>query len=222
MHPGSVKTLYRLRTLVLVLACAAPVVVLGGLWLLVTEVLLVPAVPDAQTAPDAVAQFIMHEKGLPRLNRARSEAFLKQQILRLIQDERFRDRFAAEYRVSSPEQQKAFREQLFDAFKPLVLDDIQRYHALPEAARPAYLDDRIVAYNRMSKLLGSVQIDKSIAGSPAQNQADILGLVMQKTTDEERHMGIAYGQALAARVTEILADPQLKADFETRIAAPEP
>ena len=74
----------------------------------------------------------------------------------------------------------------------------------------------------MSKLLGSVQIDKSIAGSPAQNQADILGLVMQKTTDEERRLGIAYGQSLAARVTEILADPQLKADFEVRIAAPEP
>lgn len=222
MHPGSVTTLYRLRRVVLVVACAAPVVVLGGLWLLVTRVLLVPAVPGADTPPDEVAQFIMHEKGLPSLDREHCEAFLKQQILRLIQDERFRKRFAAEYRVSSPEQQRAFREHLFDAFKPLLMDDIRRYHALPEPDRPAYLDERIVAYNRMSKLLANVNIDQDMAAAPPGDSADLLGLLMQKTTEEERRAGLAYGQALGARVNQILADPQLKAEFEARIAAPEP
>jgi len=206
----------------LVLACAAPVLVLAGLWLLVTEVLLVPAVPDATTPPDQVAQFIIHEKGLPRLSREKCDAVLKLQISRLVRDEPFRNRFAAEYRVSSPEEQKAFREHLFDAFKPLVMEDIRRFHELPEPARRGYLDERIVTYNRLSKLLSSVQIDKNIAGSPADTQADLLTTLLQKTTEEERQAGIAYAQALAVRVAAILADPELKAEFEARIAEPTP
>jgi hypothetical protein len=205
-----------------VAACAAPVVVLAGLWLLVTEVLLVPAVPGAATPPDEVVQFIIHVKGLPRLDRQRGDAFLKQQILRLVQDEPFRNRFAAEYRVSSPDEQKAFRAHLFDAFKPVVMADIRRFQELPESARQAYLDERIVTYNRLSKLLGSVQIDKSIAGPTADAQGDLLSTLLQKTTEEERQIGIVYAQALAVRLTTILADPELKAEFEKRIAAPTP
>jgi hypothetical protein len=102
------------------------------------------------------------------------------------------------------------------------MDDVRRFHELPEAARPAYLDERIVAYNRLSKLLSNVQVDKNIAGSPADAQADLLSTLMQKTTEAERQMGLAYAQALAGRVAAILADPELKADFETRIAAPSP
>lgn len=222
MQLNPTSALYWRRRVVLVLACAAPVLVLAGLWLLVTQVLLVPAVPDATTPPDQVVQFIIHEKGLPRLSREKCDAVLKQQISRLVRDEPFRNRFAAEYRVSSPEEQKAFREHVFDAFKPLVMDDIRRFHELPESARQAYLDERIVTYNRLSKLLGSVQIDKNIAGSPADAQADLLTTLLQKTTEEERQMGIAYAQALAVRVAAILADPESKADFEKRIAAPTP
>lgn len=220
LSPTSV--LYPRRRVLLVAACAAPVVVLAGLWLLVTEVLLVPAVPGAATPPDEVVQFIIHVKGLPRLDRQRGDAFLKQQILRLVQDEPFRNRFAAEYRVSSPDEQKAFRAHLFDAFKPVVMADIRRFQELPESARQAYLDERIVTYNRLSKLLGSVQIDKSIAGPTADAQGDLLSTLLQKTTEEERQIGIVYAQALAVRLTTILADPELKAEFEKRIAAPTP
>lgn len=222
MHLTSTTALYRLRPVLVGLACAAPVLVLGGLWLLVTLVLMVPGVPEASAPPDEVVRFIVHEKGLPRLDRPRCEAFLQQQVLRLVRDEPYRGRFAAEYRVSSPEEQRAFREHLFDAFKPLVMDDIRRFHELPETARPAYLDERIVAYNRLSKLLSNAQVDKSIAGAPADAQADLLSTLMQKTTEQERQMGMAYAQALAGRVAVILADPELKAEFEARIAAPSP
>jgi len=217
---ASIKPLYRVRSLMLVLACVAPVVGLGLVWLLVTQVLLVPSVPGKDTPADAVAQFIMHEQGLPRLDRARAEAVLAEQVQRLVRDARFRERFAAEYRVSSPEEQKAFRENLFAALKPLVMDDIRSYDATPPAQRPALLDERIVKYNRLSKLVGSVQIDKNIAGPAGDVQADFLATLMGTTTEEERRLGLAYGQALAVRVNEILADPVLKADFEARIAAP--
>jgi hypothetical protein len=196
----------------------APLVALGGVWLLVTEVLLVPAVPEVAAPADRVVEFIVHPKGLLRVARARREAFLKQQALRLVRDEAFRSRFGAEYRVSSPDQQRAFREHLFDAFKPMVMDDIRRFHELPEAARPAYIDEHIVAYNRLAKMLENVRIEPSLVNTGADTKADLLGLLLQKTTEQERQLATAYAQALAARVATILADPQLKADFEARIA----
>jgi hypothetical protein len=204
------------------LACAAPVLALGAVWLLVTQVLMLPAVPDQSTPADRVAQFIMHPKGLPRLDPGPCEAFLQQQARRLVQDEPFRRRFLAEYRVSSLEEQKAFREHLFDAFKPLVMRDIRTFHELSPPQHRAYLDDRIVAYNRMNSLWGQARIGKSDLGPAAPGPDELLGLLLQKTTEQERQMGMAYAAALQARVSQILADPELKQEFETRIGLPQP
>lgn len=222
VHPGSVKTLYRLRRVGLILACVTPVLALAGLWLLVTQVLLVPSTPNESTPPDALARYIMHEKGLPRLKGPRCEAFLQQQIRRLVQDEPFRQRFLAEYRTASPDEQKAFRTHLFDAFKPLVMRDIRGYQQTAEPARQAYLDERIVAYNRMNAFVGDVRLGKSDLGPAAPGSDEMLQLLMQKTSEEERQAGVAYGVAVAARVQQILADPELKAAMEARIAAKEP
>ncbi len=198
----------------------APVALLAGVWLLVTQVLLVPRVPGPDTPADYVAQFMMHEKGLPRLKRARAEAFLDQTVIRLLRDSAFRERFLAEYRTASPEEQKAFRENLFDAFKPRFMDDIRGYHDRPESGRRDYLDQRIVAYNRLSALVGSVKIGRADLGSGAPTPDELLQLLVSKTTEKEREQGAAYLAALHARVLEILADPALKAEFEARIAAP--
>jgi len=183
---------------------------------------MVPAVPDGAAPPAQVVQYIMHAKGLPRLGRERREAFLTEQMTRLIEDERFRERFAMEYRVSSPDQQKAFREHLFDAFKPIVMDDIRGYHETSPELRQDYLDQRIVEYNRMAKMLSNVEVDPEIAGPQDGNRTEMLALLLQKTTEQERELGLAYAAALRARVLEILADPALKAGFEARIAQPAP
>lgn len=222
VHAGDVKTLYRARRILLGAACAGPVLVLGGVWLLVTQVLMVPAVPDQTTPPDRVAQFIMHEKGLPRLDGQRREAFLEQQIRRLVREEAFRGRFLAEYRTATPEQQAAFGEHLFDAIKPLVMRDVRRFEDLSGPARRDYLDQRIVAYNRMTAFWGEVRIGERDLGAGALTPAEMLRLLLNKTTEEERQAGIVYGQALGARVEEILADPALRQEFEARITAPDP
>lgn len=222
VHPGSVRTLYRLRRVGLIVACAAPVLALAGIWLLVTQVLLVPRTPDESTPPDVVARYIIHEKGLTQLKGPRCETFLQQQIRRLIRDEPFRKRFLAEYRTASPEEQKAFRTHLFDAFKPLVMRDIRMFQELPEPARQEYLDERIVAYNRMNAFVGDVRISKHDLGPAAPGSEEMLQFLMQKTTEEERQAGMAYAAALAVRVQQILAAPELKATMETRIAAEEP
>lgn len=200
-------------------ALVAPVLVLGGIWLLVTQVLMVPGVPGPGAAPDEVAQFIMHEKGLPRLSRARTEEFLEAQVRQMVQREGFLDRFMAEYRTASPEQQSAFRSHLFDAFKPVVMADIREHEVLTEAGeRQAFLDERIVAYNRLARFWGNTTISKGMLGPGALSPQETLDFLLNKTTEEERQSGIAYAQALRARVEEILADPELKAEFEARIA----
>ncbi|MCK4340507.1 MAG: hypothetical protein KAY37_02140 [Phycisphaerae bacterium] len=222
MNPGSTKTFYQARKALLILACASPVLVLGVVWWVVTQVLMVPGVPDGTTPPEQVAQFIMHEKGLPRLGRAQGEAFFRRQVRRLGRDQAFRERFLAELRTAGSVEQKAFRAHLFDVFKPLLMKDIEQYHALAGAARREYLDERIVEYNRMSRALGKAGISAEALDAVAPDQTEMLTLLMEKTTEQERQLGMAYGAAIAARVAEILADPELKAEFEARISSPEP
>jgi len=213
--------LYRIRRVLVLLGCAAPVVILAGVWWLVTEVLLVPSVPDASTPPDEVVQYITHPKGLPRLDPARVEAFLYAQVHRLLADADFRDRFLSAVRSSSPEEQSAFRAHLFDAFKPIFMRDVHRFHELDGVARREYLDERIVAYNRMSAYAGRVAIRPDAIHGLAPSQNQLLELLTERTTEQERRLGSAYYAALQARVLEILADPELKAAFETRIAGGE-
>ncbi len=88
--------------------------------------------------------------------------------------------------------------------------------------REAYLDERIVAYNRLRLLWGEVRVSKNDLGVSGGSPAEALALVMERTSEEERRVGLEYAQALKTRVEAILADPTLKAEFEARIAAVNP
>lgn len=215
------RALYRYRRTLLVLVTTTPVVLLAGVWLLVTRVLLAPAVPDVASAANDVAQFIMAEQGLPRLNGERAERFLQVQVLRFVRDADFRARFLQEVRTATPEQQEAFRSNLFHAIKPIVMRDVQKYDALDAAGRGAFLDDRIVAYNRLNALRGDATLGAAdLFGAAAPSPEELAEWWLSKTTEPERRLGIAYAAALQARIAEILADPPLRAEFEARIAAP--
>ena len=212
------RTFYRARRILLIAACVAPVLLLASVWWVVTQIVLVPRLPGATTPAERVVQFIEHPKGLPRLDGARGEAFLEQQVGRLVADTAFRDRFLAEVRSSRPDEQSAFRAHLFDTFKPVFMRDVRRFHQLDPDARRAYLDERIVAYNRLSAYAGKTAISPDAVRGLAPTPQQLLQLLTERTTEEERQLGGAYYAALQARVGEILADPELKADFEARIA----
>lgn len=212
------RRFYLPRSVWVSLAVLAPLVVLGGAWWLVTQLVLAPRVPDAGTTGDRVARFILHERGLPRLSAERQEAFLAAQVPRLIADEGFRGALLAEYRVSSPEQQRAFRVHLFDAFKPVFMRDVRRYHELKGEEQGRFVDERIVTYNRMNALRGNVTISKDALG-PVPSSTELTTMLMERTTEEERQRAQEYVAALAERILAILADPALKADFDARIAA---
>lgn len=220
VHPGSIKTLYRLRRVGQLLLWGSPLLLLLGLYLLVTLVLLRPGLPGPEAEPEQVVQFIAHKQGLPRLKPPEVERFLEGQIQRLLRDEAYRDGFLREVRTASIEDQEAFRSHLFDAIKPTVMADIRAFHALLPAERLNLLDERIVAYNRLARVAGGAGISKDALGQTAPNPQQMLDLLMRKTTDEERQLGLAYLQALQLRVLTILADPDLKAEFEARIADP--
>jgi hypothetical protein len=217
MQPGSVQTLYRLRRLGLVLACIAPVVVLGGLYLLVTQVLLVPGIPGDRAPGDEVARFIMHPKGLPRLPQSQREAFIQKQMPRLVRDQPLVNAFTSAVRTASPEEQDAFRENMFNTLKPMLVRDAAAWEALPEPRRQALLDERIVAYNRLGAR-SDVHVSRHDLGAAAPSGEELVKWLVSKTSADERRLMMAYAAALAERVNEILTDEKLKADFERRIS----
>lgn len=211
---------YRVRRAGRFAALAAPVLGLLGLWWVVTEVLMVPPMPGEASSGDAAAAFIMHAKGLPRLGAERREAFLEVQGRRLATDDAFRERFLAAYRTASPGEQQDFRVHLFDALKPVVFRDVAQYERCPASERESYLDDRIVYYNRIGRMWGGTTISKHMLGRGALSPTEALEFILGRTTEPERERAVAYARALAARVESILAQPELKAALEARIAAP--
>ncbi|MBU0637343.1 MAG: hypothetical protein KKB50_00640 [Planctomycetes bacterium] len=219
MQPGSIQTFYHSRRVIVLLACVAPLVLLGSIWWLVDVLVLTPSIPDATTAPEKCVSFVAHQKGLPRLGDERREAFLEDQIRRLVEDAGYRDRFVAALRHSDLEEQAAFRAHLFDAFKPLVMRDVRRFHELPDTARRGFVDGRIVEYNRLSAFFGDVQISKEAFGGALPDPLELQRLLLRKTTAAERAAATEYLTAYAERVQTILADPALKAEFDARVAA---
>jgi hypothetical protein len=220
MQPSFAARFYRARPLLVALACASPLLVLGGLWWAVNALLLTPGVPDDDASAEECVRFIVHEKGLSRLGDGRRDRFLQHHLRRLVQDAALRDRFAAVLRRLTVEEQAAFRAHLFDAFKPHVLRDVRRFHDLQGEPRRRYLDERIVEYNRVAAFLQEARIDKRAFGSALPDAGQMTKLLLTRTSEQERELGLAYFGALAERVKQILADPELKRELEARIATP--
>ena len=114
----------------------------------------------------------------------------------------------------------AFRANIFDTFLPVLMTDIREYRGLSGDALAKFIDGRIVEYNRMGAFFVNARVDKSSLVGVLPEPKDVLELIFSRTTEEERATGMAYQAALARRIEQILSDPQLKADFEARIAAP--
>jgi hypothetical protein len=219
MLTGSLKSFYRARQALLILAIVVPLGLLLGGYLLVTQVLLLPGVPDAETPPADVFAFIAHPKGLPRLAPADAEAFVDAWTGRLLADDAARETFLRTFRTASITDQEAFIRHLFLAIKPQIMRDVSQFHELGAVARDKFIDDRIVAYNARAAAAEGIEIDADpFRGLPALDPRRLTEIAMELTTESERNRTLAYGSALEARVNEILANPNLKADFEARIA----
>ena len=112
---------------------------------------------------------------------------------------------------------------MFKAFKPLLMRDIGKWLELTGARKANYLDQRIVEYNRMSRMAARAPSAGADLGSGISvDNAAMLKMVMGNTTEAERQSVEAYAKALAVRIGQILADPVLTAEFEKRIGTSPP
>ncbi len=212
------QTLYQARKALLVLALATPVVVLALVWFVVTQVLMAPAVPDADAPAHRVARFVMHDKGLPRMADDDARRLFHQIVGRLGRDPTYQQAFLAEIHTASPEMQRAFRRHLLSVFKPMLMGDIHDFEACAGDDRQPYLDARIIEYNRIARALGKTGINADAVGVLVPDKTELFEWLLQNTTEAERAAGMAYFTAIRQRVEEILADPALRDEFEQEIA----
>jgi hypothetical protein len=223
MLTGSLKTFHRQRQALIGLMLVGPVLLLAGAWWWVNSFLLAPAVPTDRTPADQCVSFICHEKGLPRLRGEESQRFLEWQARRFIRDPEYARRFVAASHSAAPEERQAFREHLFDAFKPLLMSDVRRCERLESAERAAFIDERIVEYNRIVRVLEQSAVGQGARKMNAGAMSDsdklaMLQMALSRTTEDERERAQRYASVLGARIGQILADAELRAEFERRIA----
>lgn len=226
MNPGDRKMLRRMRRWWIAPACLAPLTVLGGAWWAV-DALLTPAVPGPDAPAAQWAEFIAHERGLPRQPPEQRLALLQSLLGRFGREAGWGEALAAALRRLPLEQQMDVRRHVFDAVRHAALRDIGTWQALGGAAAVSYLDDRIVEYNRLLRLLGPGRAPGAGRGVGAAgleglvpDRAALAQFIASGTSERERAAARAYADALARRVEEILADPQLRATIEAKIAAP--
>ncbi len=207
------------RRLLWVGLCISPLLLMGAAWWAVNTFVLARAVPGNTATGEEVVRFIRHEHGLPRLPSPQRLEVLQTLLRRAVDEPAFRAEMIAALRSSTGEEQSAFRTHIFDTFKPIVLADINRYQSLRGAERAAFLDERIVAYNRMGAFFANARVDRQALMGVMPDADDALDLLYRRTTEEERLSGATYLAAVQERINAILADPPLKAEFERRIAA---
>lgn len=207
------------RRILLALLIVAPLAALVVAWLLVDALLLTPATPTVDAPPADVVRYIAHEKGLPRRTADGQREFLEQLAARVSGDEAFRSQFNSALQRLPEETRRAFRENLFRAFKPVILGDARRFRDLTSAdARQRYLDDRIVHYNRGRGAFQSARLDRSILGGLTVDKDSLLRLILTETTAEERAIAMIFINAYSERIREIGEDEALRAEFARRTA----
>lgn len=211
-----------LATARLVVLCASPLIVLGAVWWGVNWLLLTPAVPDARTDAAAVVRFAVSDRGLPRLSAAAAQELIRQQFERMLGDGAYREQVAATVRRLPSDEQKAFQTHVIAAIKPLVMADVERFHALSGSARDAFVDERIVNYVRMSRRIQAAGVDKAVFVKAMPDQQRLLAMLVANTTEQERAAALAFAAAYAARLEEILASEALRSEFEQRVASATP
>lgn len=222
MIPGSTQTFNRARWLSIAAITIVPIVILGIGWWILDAVVLSPSAPGPGAAAEQCVAFIAHPKGLARLDRGAREEFVDAQFRRLVEQPSFGPELAGALRRSTREEQEGFRNNLFDVFKPRILEDARRLHELPRDQRQAFLDAKLIDFKKSERLLRAVNISKGALGGAMVDEAGALRMIQSKITDEERALGIAYFKAMAERAQEILADPDLKAQFEKTLGFPLP
>lgn len=206
------------RPVAIAVLCASPVVILLGVWLLLDEVVFVPGEPGATASAADVVAYIIDDKGLPRMSSPRVQPFFEAQSVRMAKEPAFREQFLSTYRTSSPEERTAFRTHLFDILKPMIMRDVEQFHALKEQERDAFLNERYVDRKRLEILWAGIRVEKSAAD--AADLQRVQEMITTRVSPEELSAALDYIKAFGKRQLEIESDPALRERLEERARQP--
>ena len=198
--------------------CASPVILLGGIWMLVNAWVLTPGIPGDSAPAEACVDFAIDPAGLPRLQPQEQAAFVETHLSRIIHDVSFRDALMTSLRRQPPKEQAAFRAHVFDALLPRFVQEAQTYHEMPPEEVETWLEDRLVYYKRMGHMLRNMRLSADDFDSRWTDEKSLLELVMARTTAEQRTSCGMYFVALARVSSDIKDDPERQAQFEQRIS----
>jgi hypothetical protein len=216
MNPGSTRTLYATRRLGLALLVLVPLL-LGGACLWIVRAVLTPSRISASTPAQGCLDYIVSERGLPTLSPPERESVLELLLSRLAREPELAQQMATALRRSTSEEQKAFKANLYDAIKPRIIANARRYRDLPPPQREPFLDEKVVEFKKTEGLLRSIKLDMNALGGGAGDAQAVFNLVTQRTSAEEIAVIKAFLEAAAVRTAQIMADEELRAEFEKKI-----
>lgn len=219
MIPGDTREFYRWRRMLLVLGCAAPLLLAIAAWWAVDRyVLTIPSPTESSSAEDTF-RYVVNAGGLAKRPRGEREKFFDWHLQRC-RDAAFAQAFSSAYRSATQAERELVITLLWDTFLPRVQQEARRYFELSGKPQAEYLDDCIVRYNQLGAALRATKFAKPESGG-----ADELSLFMKlvnRVSEEEQALLTRFMERWQARVLEILANPELKRQFEERISAATP
>ena len=198
--------------------CASPLLVLAGIWLLVNALVLTPGVPGDSAAAVQCINFAVDPAGLPRLRPEQQAEFVETHLSRVVRDGQFRDAFMTGLRRQPLQDQAAFRAHVFDALLPRFVSEAQEYQQRTPEELDRWLEDRLVHYKRMGRMLRGMQLEAADFDSRWTDEKGLLELVIARTTPEQRASCGVYFAALARESAAIKQDPERLARLEERLA----
>ncbi|QOJ15046.1 MAG: hypothetical protein HRU75_10490 [Planctomycetia bacterium] len=200
------------------MALAAPLALAAAAWWAIDRYALSMREPDAGASAEEWFRYIVDPQGLARTDRSSRERFFHRHLDRA-RDDAYARVFAAEYRSATAEEQQRIVTMLWDTFLPRILDDARTYFAAADAEiAQKHLDDCLVRYNRLVNALRATRFGKADRGG---GELDLFLKLAQRLTESDQAMVGRFWERLQGRITEVLADDDLRGEFERRIAEPD-
>lgn len=167
--------------------------------------------PDpAAASADEVVSYLSDPRGLPRLSIEDREAYLKD-IYQQFSDDQDWAEISRRFREMPQTDMEVFRDALFEICRERFLNYAEKYNAMDEVERRAYLDEIIMDVTTMGRQYGgqvgkAQQIAQPFMQVLPQNQDEMVEYLIQNTDTREREVAQILFQDIIDRVAEMRSE----------------
>ncbi|MBN1344506.1 MAG: hypothetical protein JXQ73_17585 [Phycisphaerae bacterium] len=190
------------------------VVVVGGAYLLYSQVMSLPK-PDVQVASaEDLTKFLGHERGFARLPAKEQEQFLARLIEIHTEPARRGDLASALRRMTSKEKMVC-REVIWNMGYRALVKDVDEFYKAPPEERDELIDEKIVDYMRAREYVAGnsrarkdhppLFDDSWLQGMPTDSDG-IVKLMISKTRPQDRARLKPYVEKFRARMDQVRKD----------------